>query len=571
MNYTDCGINIPIGVTGEVRTKCPKCSHTRKQQHQNEKDLAVNVDTGAWTCFHCGWSGALTGGGEKYTRPEYTVKPIHEKVLAYFQKRGIGKETVERCNIGYQEGIGPQPGAIMFPRYKGGQVVAIKYRTHDKRMWQSKNPEPCFYNYDMANTITDKQDVIITEGEIDAMSWIQAGFPNVVSVPDGAPPVGANNLGNKLRFLDDALLDGFKSVILSIDNDVPGKAFEIILADKIGRHRCLRLNYPEGCKDVNDVLIKHGIEGVKNLYENKRLFPVDGLFTVDDVQDAVLSLYQDGLRSGLSTGWKNLNDYYTVRPCELTVLTGIPGSGKSTFIDAMTVNLNRLHGWKFAYCSPENWPIKRHIAGIAEKIIGKPFSIGSWSSDRMSRDELKKVLEKMGKSFYFTELQEKQMSISIILDVMQAAIDRHGVNGIILDPWNELEYHRPSNLSETEYVSESLGKIRRFARLNNVHIWLVAHPTKLKRNDDGTYPVPRLYDISGSAHFYNKADNGIVVHRPNPKKPLVNVHVQKIRFREIGKIGQASLLYVHDSGTYSELKEEHRNYYESSNDGGIPF
>ena len=570
MNFTDHGINIPRGATGEVRTICPKCTPSRQAAHQREKDLSVNIEKGTWTCFHCGWSSGLKKATE-YKKPEYKEQTVSDKVLLYFEKRGISQDTVEKCKIGYLNPDGKRSGAIMFPRFKGGECVAIKYRTHDKRMWQSPAPEPCFYNHDMANTLIEKKELIITEGEIDAMSFIEAGFKNVVSVPDGAPPVGANNLDTKLKFLNDGLVDGFSSFVLAIDSDEPGKAFELVLADRLGRHRCLRVSYPEGCKDANDVLVRHGVEGVQALYESRRLFPIDGLFTVDDVFDSILSMYDEGLKSGVSTGWAELNMYYTVRECELTVLTGIPGSGKSTFIDALTVNLNNLHGWKFAYCSPENWPIKRHIAGLAEKIIGKPFSVGSWSSDRMHKEELKAALGKMGRSFFFSELQEKQMTISEILKVMQGAIDRHGVNGIVLDPWNELEYHRPQNLSETEYVSESLGKIRRFARANNVHIWLVAHPTKLKRNDDGTYPVPRLYDISGSAHFYNKADNGLVVHRPDPEKPLVNIHVQKIRFREVGKLGQASLLYVHDSGTYAQISESDKDYYDNQRESEVPF
>jgi twinkle protein len=119
-----------------------------------------------------------------------------------------------------------------------------------------------------------------------------------------------------------------------------------------------------------------------------------------------------------------------------------------------------------------------------------------------------------------------------------------------LDPWNELEHRRPTDKSETEFISESLGQIRRFARFNKVHVWIVAHPTKLKRKDDGTYPVPRLYDISGSAAFYNKADNGICIHRKDPRKPEVDVHVQKIRFKEIGKLGKAQLGFIADTGTY---------------------
>ena len=123
---------------------------------------------------------------------------------------------------------------------------------------------------------------------------------------------------------------------------------------------------------------------------------------------------------------------------------------------------------------------------------------------------------------------------------------------MILDPWNELEHNRPAGLSETEYISQTLSKVRRFARINDVHVWIVAHPTKLQKDrDTGEYPVPTLYDISGSAHWYNKADNGITVYRHNDED-LTDIYVGKIRFREVGQRGKTTLAYCREAGTYHE-------------------
>jgi len=85
-----------------------------------------------------------------------------------------------------------------------------------------------------------------------------------------------------------------------------------------------------------------------------------------------------------------------------------------------------------------------------------------------------------------------------------------GIRGLVIDPYNELDHQRPPGVSETEYVSQMLTKIKRFAQHYDAHVWFVAHPRQLQqwRGDP-----PNLYDISGSAHFVNKADNGVVVHR----------------------------------------------------------
>ena len=545
--YQDYNIEIPPGATGNIHVVCPECTHTRRPANQKKRDLSVNVDEGTWLCHHCGWPGGLKKGPLKYHRPEYKPKPAGDKLTALMEERGISKNTADLCHVGYEN------GAIMFPRYKNGLVVGIKYRKPDKTMWQSKNPEPCFYNYDMARK-SGGDALIIVEGEIDCLTCVEAGFRNVVSVPDGAPSPNTKNLDGKLHFLKDNLTDQFKKIIIATDADEPGLFLRDELAKRIGAHKCFRVEYPYECKDLNDVMMTFDKKRVRTVVESAKPVPIDGLYSPGDMREAVLSLYDEGLKRGLSTGWGAVDEYYTVRTCEMTIITGIPGSGKSTWLDALTYNMNRQHGWKIAYCSPENWPVSRHVANIAEKHVKRSFIDTPYSViRRMSRAELESAISKMDGNFFFTQLSDNDMSIENILSVMQAAISRHGVKGIVLDPWNELEHHRPANKNESEFVSEALGKIRRFARLNNVHVWIVAHPVKLKRNEDGTYPVPRLYDISGSAHFYNKADNGIAVYRYKPGIHTVQIHVQKVRFKEIGTLGSCELKFVYDSGTYEEL------------------
>lgn len=283
---------------------------------------------------------------------------------------------------------------------------------------------------------------------------------------------------------------------------------------------------------------------------------VNGVFRAKEIEDAIMALYQSDLQPGLSTGWSDLDQFYNVREGEMTIITGMPGSGKSTMLDALAVNLYIKHGWRIAFCSPENWPISRHAVSLIEKYIGKPFNRDTLTAQRMNPSEVEYGMKAISDAFFFTQLQEENMNIGSILEIMRSVIEKHDVKGVVLDPWNELEYRRPTTKTETEFISESLGQIRRFARFNKVHIWIVAHPTKLQRKEDGTYPVPRLYDISGSAAFNNKADNGLCVHRKDPRRPVVDIYIQKIRFKEIGKIGCTCLGFMADSGTYFSLPKK---------------
>ena len=84
-----------------------------------------------------------------------------------------------------------------------------------------------------------------------------------------------------------------------------------------------------------------------------------------------------------------------------------------------------------------------------------------------------------------------------------------------------------------------------------MHVWFVAHPRQLR---DWKGEAPGLYDISGSAHFINKADNGLVVHRhaDTAKVPAdhVQILVRKVRNKLAGQIGATYLRYDRTDGRY---------------------
>ncbi len=118
----------------------------------------------------------------------------------------------------------------------------------------------------------------------------------------------------------------------------------------------------------------------------------------------------------------------------------------------------------------------------------------------------------------------------------------------MIDPANFID--RDRDLAETEWVSECLTKLKVFVMAHDVHLWFVAHPTKQFRMDDGSYRVPGGYDISGSAHWFNKADVGLTIHRPDLYDNSADVHVWKCRFNWVGKQGKASLIYDPATGVY---------------------
>lgn len=280
----------------------------------------------------------------------------------------------------------------------------------------------------------------------------------------------------------------------------------------------------------------------------------DSIFDVRSIEESVINLYDNGYKQGVSTGYYNVDRHYTVRTGEITIVTGIPGHGKSEFIDALMMNIAMGEDWKFAIYSPENQPLERHAAKLIEKKVGKPFNKDIRTC--LSKYELSTTLNEINKHFTFIyPKNDDEHKIDIILNLCKVVVMNKGIKGLLIDPWNELDHSRPHGLSETEYISQCLSKIRRFARLHDIHIWLIAHPTKLMRDKDGKYPVPSPYDISGSAHWRNKADNCITVWRNVQNHDSdVEIHVQKVRFKEIGSVGMAKLRYNYANGRYSDSK-----------------
>jgi twinkle protein len=274
------------------------------------------------------------------------------------------------------------------------------------------------------------------------------------------------------------------------------------------------------------------------------------LICARDKRETLEQLWDKGLPPGDKTGWPSLDKLYTVVPGQLTVVTGWPGSGKSEWVDALLVNLAR-QGWRLAYYSPENMPTELHISKLMEKFAGRPFGAGP--TTRIERDAIGEIGDEIGERFRMLEPVEGSLSARDVLEAVKPWLMAHdGPKGLVIDPWNELEHWRPANLSETEYVSQTLSEVRQWARQHNCHVWIVAHPQKMRR-EDGVLPVPKPDMISGSQHWWNKADCCVTVFRDfQADTNDVEIYVQKVRFKHVGRIGKATLKYDRVTGRYFE-------------------
>jgi twinkle protein len=546
------GINLKGRTDGQIKTTCPQCSHDRK----NKKDacLSVNIADGAYTCHNCSFKGRVFEKRVKeFQKPLPRLEKVGIKTLNWFENdRKISNNTLLRFGVTEgMEPIGAYASAvpvICFNYRRDEDLVNIKFRGPRKSFKMAYGAELIFYNLD---AIKDDIEAIIVEGEIDCLSLHESGFYNAVSVPNGA-----SKGSQKLEYLDNCWewFINKKKVILMVDNDEAGNELREELARRLGKDRCFKVVFPEGCKDANEVLIKFGKSGVKELVESAYQWPIEGIHGMADMIPEVNAFYESGYPKGFDTGIPGLDDYISFMPGQYTTITGIPGSGKSEFTDWMMCKLAERHEWGWAVCSFENQPAAVHVSKLIEKFAGKSFAFRKDLSKRVSQDEMEFGVYMVSKWFHFLNLSQVDLTLDGILDKTRELVLRKGVKGLIIDPWNYIEHKVPEGYTETQYISECLTLIRTFALQYGVHIFLIAHPTKIQKDLAGNYNVPTLYNISGSAHFFNKTDNGLTIYR-DYVKGIVTVYIQKIRFSWLGKIGFTSFRYDTEIRQYIPLDE----------------
>jgi twinkle protein len=371
---------------------------------------------------------------------------------------------------------------------------------------------------------------------MDCLTLHECGIYNGVSVPNGA-----SKGSQKLEYLDNCwqFFENKTKVVLAVDNDEAGNSLRDELARRLGKEKCFTVDYPDGCKDVNEVLMKFGKEAVLEVINTAKEIPLEGIITMEQMFPTIQEWYEHGYPKGAKARIENFDDYLTFVPGQLTMITGIPGHGKDEFANLIMANLARHEAWIWGICSFEETP-QQTSTKLMEKFIGKSFDFRQEKSNRINQIEYERSLVFVDDHFKFMDTENIETDLASVLSLAEKMVRRFGIKGLCINPWNWLEHQRDSFMSETEYVSVALSKIIQFAKRFQVHIFLMAHPTKVQKTDKKKYDVPTLYSISGSANFFNKTHNGITVYRD---VETVDIHVQKVKQSWLGKVGLCQFTY----------------------------
>lgn len=463
---------------------------------------------------------------------------IHAKHKEWIEARGLDPQLAEALGLRTDKRDGK--AWLVVPYAEDGAVVNHKWRLTSEKDHRMDTGAPLLlWNADCLKdpkVRSGQAPVVITEGEWDAIAAIQAGFPFVVSVPNGAP-------GNQTKDLDGAKrydwvdrhaadLAQVREFIIAADDDKAGQYLRDDLVGLLGAERCRFVEYPFPAKDLNEVLQDYGPEKVVECIMTAKPFPVQGLYSIDDFPER-------GEVRAYSVGVQPISEMIAIVPGTLTVVTGYANMGKSTLMNAV-IGHTLLNHFPVCIASFETDVKPILVEGLTMAMMGCGKGEMRTDKNKAAYEDVRDRIRKHVTIISQAVDEDLEMDLDKFLELARLAVIRHGAKMIVLDPWNELEHKSRKGESETEYIGRALRAIKRFAKQHEVAFWIVAHPSKPMKGDKS---VPGLLDISGSANWANKADYGITYHRPKFDVNEASITVNKVRMGLPGKRGVAKVMY----------------------------
>lgn len=514
-------------VSGQMKTICPFCSENRT--NKRDKSLSVNIATGVYNCHYCSKTGNIhkwrkIGARKNYVKPVWNNKTeLSDKLVKWFESRGISQGTLNKMRVTEEKEWMPQTekeeNCVVFNYFYEDVLINKKFRDGRKNFKLVKDAEKILYNLDSVFEKGNKK-MIICEGEIDALSYIESGINFALSVPNGAN-TNTDYLDNYMPLFDD-----IEEVYLATDNDTKGLQLREELLRRFGAGRCRKVDF-EDCKDANEYLIKYGKIPLLNTISKAQKFPIEGIIRISDIEDELNDMYENGIGEGFRIGDKYIDEQFRLELGRLMVITAIPSHGKTTIINYITALTNFNINWKIGYFSPESQPTKLHVTKIEQLLIGKRFR----GENRMTLEEHQMAMQYMNDNFYF--IQPEKRTLDNILDIAGQAVKNLGLKVVIIDPWNRLE----GMSSDTDDIGNELNKVSNFALDNNILAIVVAHPKKMTKDKNSLlYNEPTPYDIKGSSCWYDKPDY-ILTYYTDFNTMISRLRLYKLRESHLGKMG----------------------------------
>ena len=358
-----------------------------------------------------------------------------------------------------------------------------------KDTWTTKGTKRCLY---AKNLITENDsELVICEGEIDALSWNSWGIP-AVSLPNGVSDF-------EWCDVDWEWLARFEKIYVSTDMDEPGRACSLEICKRLGLHRCFIVTLPK--KDANECLVAGMLkEQMEKCLADAKGVELDEIKRPEDFKSEVMDYYNtDPSLRGVETPWTPALPW-RVRKGELTILSGFSGHGKTAVLNQLMLHL-LANNQKIMDASLEIKP-GMTLYNMTRCALGKKHSV---------KEEVEGCISWINDSMFFLDCIGT-VNVTRLMHAMEYARKRHGIDVFVIDSLFKC------GLSGEDYAGarDFVDKLTTFCNNTGAHIILVAHSRKTSNGNE--YSVPTKSDVAGSSDICNAAFNVIIVWRNKMKK-----------------------------------------------------
>lgn len=466
------------------------------------------------------------------------------------ESRGISQETLAQLAVASGTAFFPDAEkklpAVFFKYAEGWKARSFP----DKHFVSGGGLKRTFWNIEAVLKAAPEV-VYIVEGELDVCALVEAGIPvdqvlgaqGAKEKPTEGDPrdlAGYEYVGAGLE----AGLNRVKKFIWCGDGDDAGRLLREDMVKMLGPAKFYFIEWPEGVKDANGMLLSDGAQALRELVKEGALpWPVSGIYRLSDLPEpSPMVLWLPGFPE-----WEHK---VVLAPRTLSVVTGHPGHGKTALWNQIWFNVVRSYGVPFCGASFETRP-KPHV----RRQLRTLFAGGTLERD-MSEEERALADRWINERYFWLVHPQSRMTLEWFLDTAAIAVVRYGCRIVQVDPWNRLEASRAERESEVDYIGRCLRTCYQFCHDMNVHVQVLAHPAKMEGGRRGQAPM--LEDIAGAKHWDNMPDQGFTVHRPlmyekGTIKTEVVLYHRKTRFEELGHPCKLNLDYKIKDGVYKSI------------------
>ena len=426
--------------------------------------------------------------------PRRTPQPVNipaevvpaNKVIAWFAKRGISEATVRAYKVHEQS------GAIVFPYERDGKIWMLKYRASGKKIWTSKDPHKILFGWQAIPA--NAREVVLTEGEPDAMAYHEQGIP-AMSIPYGAGTSG------KLEWIENEYehLQRFDTIYISMDMDDAGQSGINEVVERLGRYRCRVVNLP--VKDANDAIMQ-GLQLMDYVRASITIDPKELRPATDFLHDVIREFFpEDEECKGMMLPWEKTHKAVRIRAGEVSIWTGINGHGKTLVLDhACVAGIAQDEKWCIA--SMEMMPGK-HLKRIYRQACGMADP---------NHEIIHSVNDYLGGHLWLFDVRGTAKAQRII-EVFEYARKRYGITQFVIDSLAKCGFAEDDYNGQKDFVD----KLTDFVREHVCHIHLVAHGRKSENESH----APGKLDVKGTGALTDMVDNVFSVWRNKPKEAEV--------------------------------------------------